>query len=214
MIRSWTTCGTRRASGASSSGWGSRTDEPSTPTHRPAPQAVQEPPWQWGRSVFSGIARLSGGSSLQPFHMDLQPWLPMSTCISHESRVPPSYERCRARYPPGRQSSPNRPLRVSRHGQGTEVTFGLSPRYGILTARDAHGWFLWMMRFEVETNQVFALERRLLPMEPQCAQREFHDRKPRSGIGASLLQAGYTWSKIQHCHRLAQSRQHCFALSM
>lgn len=96
----------------------------------------------------------------------------------------------------------------------TEVTFGLSPRYGILTARDAHGWFLWMMRFEVETNQVFALERRLLPMEPQCAQREFHDRKPRLGIGASLLQAGYTWSKIQHCHRLAQSRQHCFALSM
>ena len=38
----------------------------------------------------------------------------------------------------------------------TEVSFGLSPRYGILTARDRHDWFLMMMRehdeFEVETD--------------------------------------------------------------
>ena len=27
----------------------------------------------------------------------------------------------------------------------TEVTFGLSPSYGIRTARDAHDWFLYMM---------------------------------------------------------------------
>ena len=40
----------------------------------------------------------------------------------------------------------------------TEVTFRLSPRYGILTAREAHNWFLEMMRdceeFEVETDVV------------------------------------------------------------
>ena len=39
----------------------------------------------------------------------------------------------------------------------TEVTFGLSPRYGLHTARDAHNWFLLMMReheeFEVETDK-------------------------------------------------------------
>ena len=39
----------------------------------------------------------------------------------------------------------------------TEVTFGLSPRYGIHTARDAHDWFLEMMgaheEFEVETDR-------------------------------------------------------------
>ena len=39
----------------------------------------------------------------------------------------------------------------------TEVTFGLSPSYGIHTARDAHEWFLEMVRaheeFEVETDQ-------------------------------------------------------------
>ena len=39
----------------------------------------------------------------------------------------------------------------------TEVTFRLSPRYGILTAREAHEWFLSLMReheeFEVETNR-------------------------------------------------------------
>ena len=38
----------------------------------------------------------------------------------------------------------------------SEVTFGLSPGYGILTAREAHDWFLLMMReheeFEVETD--------------------------------------------------------------
>ena len=39
----------------------------------------------------------------------------------------------------------------------TEVTFGLSPRYGIHTAREAHDWFLGMMgeheEFEVETDR-------------------------------------------------------------
>ena len=39
----------------------------------------------------------------------------------------------------------------------TEVTFGLSPRYGIRTVDDAHGWFRRMMReheeFEVETDR-------------------------------------------------------------
>ena len=38
----------------------------------------------------------------------------------------------------------------------TEVTFRLSPRYGILTAREAHDWFIEMMgkheEFEVETD--------------------------------------------------------------
>ena len=39
----------------------------------------------------------------------------------------------------------------------TEVTFGLAPHYGIHTAREAHDWFLQMMReheeFEVETDR-------------------------------------------------------------
>ena len=39
----------------------------------------------------------------------------------------------------------------------TEVKFGLSPRYGIHNAREAHDWFLKMMRdheqFEVETDK-------------------------------------------------------------
>ncbi len=39
----------------------------------------------------------------------------------------------------------------------TEVCFRLSPRYGIHTAREAHEWFLRMMRshdeFEVETDR-------------------------------------------------------------
>ncbi len=39
----------------------------------------------------------------------------------------------------------------------TEVTFGLSPSYGILTAREAHAWFLLMMRshdeFVVDTDK-------------------------------------------------------------
>ena len=38
-----------------------------------------------------------------------------------------------------------------------EVTFSLSPCYGIRTAHEAHGWFLEMMReheeFEVETDR-------------------------------------------------------------
>ncbi len=39
----------------------------------------------------------------------------------------------------------------------TEVTFRLSPSYGLLTAREAHEWFIEMMHeheeFEVETDQ-------------------------------------------------------------
>ncbi len=39
----------------------------------------------------------------------------------------------------------------------SEVSFGLSPSYGLHTAREAHDWFLRMMRehdeFEVETDQ-------------------------------------------------------------
>ena len=44
-----------------------------------------------------------------------------------------------------------------RYATPTEVTFGLSPSYGILTAREAHAWFLEMMReheeFTVETDR-------------------------------------------------------------
>ena len=39
----------------------------------------------------------------------------------------------------------------------SEVSFRLSPSYGLLTAREAHDWFLRMMReheeFEVETDR-------------------------------------------------------------
>ena len=39
----------------------------------------------------------------------------------------------------------------------TEVTFPLSPSYGLSTARDAHEWFMRMMReheeFQVETDR-------------------------------------------------------------
>ena len=39
----------------------------------------------------------------------------------------------------------------------TERTFGLAPHYGIHTAREAHDWFLGMMRqheeVEVETDR-------------------------------------------------------------
>ncbi len=39
----------------------------------------------------------------------------------------------------------------------TEVSFRLSPSYGLLTAREAHEWFIEMMReheeFEVETDR-------------------------------------------------------------
>jgi len=39
----------------------------------------------------------------------------------------------------------------------SEVSFGLSPSYGVHTAREAHEWFLLMMRsheeFEVETDR-------------------------------------------------------------
>ena len=36
------------------------------------------------------------------------------------------------------------------------MSFSLSPSYGLLTAREAHAWFLWMMceheEFEVKTD--------------------------------------------------------------
>ncbi len=39
----------------------------------------------------------------------------------------------------------------------SEVSFGLSPSYGVHTAREAHDWFLAMLRnceeFEVETDR-------------------------------------------------------------
>ena len=39
----------------------------------------------------------------------------------------------------------------------TEVTFGLSPSYGLIIGHEAHEWFLEMMReheeFEVETDR-------------------------------------------------------------
>ena len=39
----------------------------------------------------------------------------------------------------------------------TEVTFGLSPRYGLHTAREAHEWFIGLVRqheeFVVETDE-------------------------------------------------------------
>ena len=39
----------------------------------------------------------------------------------------------------------------------SEVSFSLSPRYGLHTARDVHDWFLAMLRnceeFEVETDK-------------------------------------------------------------
>ena len=39
----------------------------------------------------------------------------------------------------------------------SEVSFGLSPSYGLLTAHEAHEWFIEMMReheeFEVETDR-------------------------------------------------------------
>ncbi len=42
-------------------------------------------------------------------------------------------------------------------GSPSEVSFCLSPSYGLLTARDAHDWFLEMMReheeFEVKTDK-------------------------------------------------------------
>ncbi len=41
----------------------------------------------------------------------------------------------------------------------SEVTFRLSPSYGLLTALEAHDWFLGMLRnceeFEVETDRVW-----------------------------------------------------------
>ena len=59
--------------------------------------------------------------------------------------------------------SSREPVRLTVHCEypdqpPTEVTFGLSPSYGFLTAREAHDWFLAMLRnceeFEVETDRV------------------------------------------------------------
>ena len=56
--------------------------------------------------------------------------------------------------------NPRLTIRCEYHETGmapTEVTFGLSPRYGIHNAREAHDWFLAMMHaheeFEVETDR-------------------------------------------------------------
>ena len=56
------------------------------------------------------------------------------------------------------RTPPEHPLRISRNGHGSqEVTFGLSPSYGLDTAREALHGFLRMMReheeFEVETDR-------------------------------------------------------------
>ncbi len=57
--------------------------------------------------------------------------------------------------------SSSEPVRLTVHCEypdqpPTEVTFGLSPAYGLHNARDAHDWFMAMMRnfeeFEVETD--------------------------------------------------------------
>ncbi len=57
--------------------------------------------------------------------------------------------------------SSSEPVRLTVHCEypdqpPTEVTFGLSPSYGLYTAAEAHDWFLEMMRehegFEVETD--------------------------------------------------------------
>ncbi len=56
--------------------------------------------------------------------------------------------------------TPRLTLRCEYPGSGSppdEVSFRLSPRYGLHTARDVHDWFLEMMReheeFEVETDK-------------------------------------------------------------
>ncbi len=58
--------------------------------------------------------------------------------------------------------SSREPVRLTVHCEypdqpPTEVTFGLSPSYGLYTAAEAHDWFLEMMRehegFEVETDR-------------------------------------------------------------
>ena len=56
--------------------------------------------------------------------------------------------------------SPHLTVRCEYPGSGSppdEVSFRLSPSYGLLTAREAHDWFLRMMHeheeFEVETDE-------------------------------------------------------------
>ena len=56
------------------------------------------------------------------------------------------------RYTPGTS-----PREAAPRASSTGVTFGLSPRYGLHTARDAHEWFIGLVRerdeFEVETGR-------------------------------------------------------------
>ena len=56
--------------------------------------------------------------------------------------------------------TPRLTIRCEYPGSGSppdEVSFRLSPSYGLLTAREAHDWFIGMMseheEFEVETNR-------------------------------------------------------------
>ena len=70
-------------------------------------------------------------------------------------RTPGLTVRCEYPDTPETPETPEAPRRPPL--EPTEVTFSLSPSYGILTAREAHDWFLDMMReheeFEVETDR-------------------------------------------------------------
>ncbi len=62
------------------------------------------------------------------------------------------------------------------------MTFGLSPSYGLHTARDAHDWFLEMMReheeCEVETDRVKNGAR-------VGKHRSYERHSPKSGSGSA-----------------------------
>ncbi len=68
------------------------------------------------------------------------------------------------------------------HLNPTEVTFALPPRYGIHTAREAHDWFLSLMReheeFEVETDRVKNGAR-------VGKHRSYERHSPKSGSGSA-----------------------------
>ena len=73
--------------------------------------------------------------------MGIYAWHPAGVGPAEPVRTPRLTVRCEY---PGSDSPPD------------EVSFRLSPRYGLHTARDVHEWFLAMMReheeFEVETD--------------------------------------------------------------
>ena len=64
----------------------------------------------------------------------------------------------------------------------TEMTFGLSPSYGIHGSREAHDWFLLMMgeheEFEVETDRVKNGAR-------VGKHRSYERHSPKSGSGSA-----------------------------